>query len=463
MSFAVRREDSCRTWLPLLSWRSSGPRCLDLVAVSVSDGRCHAYSCVRLVGLLAVALCASTAFVLGRRPRHRRPGSAQATSSWCGSATGGAAADDAATAVFLDEYTPAGALVQSVALPTSISGDEPPPHDERHGHLGGRARAVGGRAVPDPGRVRRRPGTAAVASTSTAATNRVVARVDGTASSTRHRDHRRLQRQPTSGVRSPTTAAASGPSARRRRPARRRSAAPARPRRSTARRRPTCVWRASPTASCYFSTGSGTTGVYAVGSGLPTTGGQVPALLAAGAEPVRLRGPRPRPGVPGTDTLYVADDSASPGGGIFKYSFDGATWTARGSFRPAASGRAGSPGPSSGGVTLYATTTRRRTSSSRSATRRRSTRRSPPRRPRCDARLPTRRSAASRSPRRRRDERARHRHPAAVRDDRQRGDRDADRAATGHRPAELPVVQRAPPAHDHARSAPTPPRSRRPR
>ena len=43
------------------------------------------------------------------------------------------------------------------------------------------------------------------------------------------------------------------------------------------------------------------------------------------------------PDVPGIDTLYVADDSGSPGGGILKFSFDGTAWTARGSFRPSAS------------------------------------------------------------------------------------------------------------------------------
>src|SRR5689334_10758602 len=35
---------------------------------------------------------------------------------------GSAALGSAATAVFLDEYTPAGVLVQSIALPTAVSG-----------------------------------------------------------------------------------------------------------------------------------------------------------------------------------------------------------------------------------------------------------------------------------------------------------------------------------------------------
>ena len=63
------------------------------------------------------------------------------------------------------------------------------------------------------------------------------------------------------------------------------------------------------------------------------------------------------PGVPGVDSLYVADDSGSPNGGIVKFSFDGTTWTPRGSFRPGGSavrGLTGAVTPS--GVTLYATT-----------------------------------------------------------------------------------------------------------
>ncbi|MGH8882373.1 MAG: hypothetical protein ACRD0P_34355, partial [Stackebrandtia sp.] len=56
-------------------------------------------------------------------------------------------------------------------------------------------------------------------------------------------------------------------------------------------------------------------------------------------------------------TLYLADDSASPNGGILKFSFDGSAWTARGAFRPGGSGvreLTGSLTPS--GVTLFATT-----------------------------------------------------------------------------------------------------------
>ena len=39
---------------------------------------------------------------------------------------GAAALTNASTATFLDEYTPAGALVQSIALPTAASGSNQP-------------------------------------------------------------------------------------------------------------------------------------------------------------------------------------------------------------------------------------------------------------------------------------------------------------------------------------------------
>ena len=62
-------------------------------------------------------------------------------------------------------------------------------------------------------------------------------------------------------------------------------------------------------------------------------------------------------GVAGVDTLYIADDNATSGG-LLKYSFDGTTWTARGSAGAAADAYRGLttalfqlPSP---GVTLYA-------------------------------------------------------------------------------------------------------------
>lgn len=73
-----------------------------------------------------------------------------------------------------------------------------------------------------------------------------------------------------------------------------------------------------------------------VGTGLPTTAGQTATLLtgfptAAGPSAYQFVALDRDASVAGVDTIYYADDRAtSSGGGLYKYSFDGATWTARG-------------------------------------------------------------------------------------------------------------------------------------
>ncbi|MBK8285225.1 MAG: hypothetical protein IPK97_10315 [Ahniella sp.] len=93
---------------------------------------------------------------------------------------GAAILSNASTAVFLDEYTTAGTLVQSIALPTAASGAN-------------RALTIGGTGTSE-GMVSRSvdnryvtmsgydipPGTASVNGTPTATVNRVVARIDST-------------------------------------------------------------------------------------------------------------------------------------------------------------------------------------------------------------------------------------------------------------------------------------------
>jgi hypothetical protein len=121
----------------------------------------------------------------------------------------------------------------------------------------------------------------------------------------------------------------------------------------------------------YFSTGSGTTGIYTMGTGLPTTGGQTPTLV---------------PGMTATnpygfvmfdtnadsvlDLAYVADEGTTTGGGLKKFTFSAGTWTNQWSLlnnpNLSLSGTAatgfvgirGLAGSFSGGVaTLFATTT----------------------------------------------------------------------------------------------------------
>jgi hypothetical protein len=130
----------------------------------------------------------------------------------------------------------------------------------------------------------------------------------------------------------------------------------------------------------YVSTGSGTPGIYAVGTGLPTSSGQsaVSAINMA-----------PAAGGPGTgtaspygfvmfdtdgngvlDRAYIADDRTSAGGGLQKWTFNGTSWSSSWALLVNASnslsgtaglgfaGLRGLSGSFSNGVaTLYATTT----------------------------------------------------------------------------------------------------------
>src|SRR5204863_3505769 len=105
----------------------------------------------------------------------------------------------------------------------------------------------------------------------------------------------------------------------------------------------------------YISTASGSAvRVGTVGSGTPTTSGQtmtnLPGFPTAG-NPNEFFFADLNAGVPGLDTLYVADD----GGTIQKYSLVSGSWTANGSVS-AASVRGLTASVSGTTVTLYGTT-----------------------------------------------------------------------------------------------------------
>ena len=121
----------------------------------------------------------------------------------------------------------------------------------------------------------------------------------------------------------------------------------------------------------YFSSSSGAAGIYTMGTGLPTTGGQTPTLVPG------MTAPSPYGFVMFDtdannilDLAYVASDQGTTGGGLKKYTFDGTTWTNQWSLlnNPNGSlsgttatgfvGIRGLAGSFSGGVaTLFATTT----------------------------------------------------------------------------------------------------------
>jgi hypothetical protein len=80
----------------------------------------------------------------------------------------------------------------------------------------------------------------------------------------------------------------------------------------------------------YGTSGSGAfTNVFAIGSGLPTAAGQTATSLAgmptSGASPYAYVFFDLDASIPGLDRLYVADDRASPNGGVQRWSYNAAT------------------------------------------------------------------------------------------------------------------------------------------
>ncbi len=108
----------------------------------------------------------------------------------------------------------------------------------------------------------------------------------------------------------------------------------------------------------YVSSGSNAVRLGTVGAGLPQLAGQVisslPGYSTANINPSAFVLLDLDAVIAGVDTLYVADDGSS--GGLMKYSFDGSTWTARGSVGTGADAYRGLTAIVSGtSVTLYAT------------------------------------------------------------------------------------------------------------
>lgn len=251
----------------------------------------------------------------------------------------------AAAAVFLDEYTPAGVFVQSVAMPTAVSGNN-------------RAFAVSGssnselalaRTVNKQGLVLAgygtTPGTLAVAATDAANTVRVVGLVgaDGSVNTTTSLGSAFSG----SNVRSVasvdgTSFYVAGNAA---------AGSPAGLHYITLGGfNPTQLNTAAPTnlrvvnivdGNLYVSSSSGTAiGISQVGTGLPTTAGQTITMLPGAPGSVGASGQSPygfffadlSTTVAGVDVVYVVDSRSggAPGGGIQKWSLAGGTWVLNG-------------------------------------------------------------------------------------------------------------------------------------
>ena len=239
----------------------------------------------------------------------------------------------AAAAVFLDEYTPAGALVQSVPLPTSVSGNN------RILTAAGNAttelaltRSADGRYLVLTG-YGTAPGTAAVVTTATTAVARVIGLIsaDGsidTSTNTGAFDGVSIRGAATvdgtsfysvganSGVRYQALGSFAST-----------------PLNTTT---PTNIRSVNVAGgNLYVTTASSPfIGLSQVGTGLPTTTGQTVTLLpgfpgaTAGASPYGFYLADLSADVPGVDVAYVADDRAAAG--IQKWSLVNNTWVLNG-------------------------------------------------------------------------------------------------------------------------------------
>ena len=266
-----------------------------------------------------------------------------------------------ATAVFLDEYTPAGTLVQSIALPTTTAGGVALTDSGTATSDGFLSLSNDGRTLLVPG-YNVAAGTAGVVGTvpSTTANQRVVAGVgsSGAVSITTaltdaysannfrgvaSADGQTLFTAGTSttlgGIRTATVGGTT----------------------TTQVESASTNTRVVSTqgGQLYFSTGSGTgltgPGVAMVGTGTPTTAGQTITLLAPSASPYGFFFADLSPTVAGVDTLYVADDGAATG--IEKFSLVNGAYTLTGTVTAAGvRGLTGSVNPLTGAVSLFGTT-----------------------------------------------------------------------------------------------------------
>ena len=283
---------------------------------------------------------------------------------------GTAALSGSATAVFLLEYTPAGALVQTIALPTTAT-------------LPQRALTASGTSTSELGLTRSAdgrflvltgydaaPGLASITGTASATTARVIGRIapDGSFDTSTAIGDTFSATSIRSAASADGTAfyALGGNGGVRYLPF-------ANPASAT-----TVQLNTAPTntrvvsifgGNLYITSGSGTNiGVNQVGTGLPTTSGQpvtlLPGLPAGGTgSPYGVYFADLSSSVAGVDVLYVADDAAATSG-IQKYSLVGGSWVANGTIGSGTTLRgltatvAGSTVSlyASGGTSLYALT-----------------------------------------------------------------------------------------------------------
>ncbi len=270
---------------------------------------------------------------------------------------GSAALTSRATAVFLDEYTPDGEWVQSIALPTTPSGTHKPLVASGNATTEGMLTlSANGEYLVLTGYARSLGGSAAVHAFTSTDVPRVIARVDAkgqvdTSTSTTSFSEGNIR-----GVASTdgtdlwvigsntgvvyTTWGSSGSGT---------------------------VVSSSVTSlravgifdnQLYVSTASGNAfRIGTVGNGLPTTANQTITNLTGLPTRGHVAGfffADLNSTIPGVDTLYLVDETNSDAGGLFKYTFDGQSWSLNGQIGGAGSIFRGLTGlVHDQGVTLY--------------------------------------------------------------------------------------------------------------
>jgi Bacterial Ig-like domain (group 3)/Lamin Tail Domain/Divergent InlB B-repeat domain len=270
--------------------------------------------------------------------------------------TGSGSLAAGATAVFLDEYSPAGTSVQSIALPTAASGSN------RALTASGTATSEGELTLSTDGRYLTAagydaaPGTS-VTSSSSATVNRVIARVDAAGgvdtttalndASTGSNPRGAVSTDGTNiwmdggagGLRFTTFGSTTSTQIN--------TAGTV-----TANLRQTNIFN----GQLYVSSASGTLRLGAVGTGTPTTSGQTVTQLPG--VPTNLTSPygfffaHLNGAGTAVDTLYITDDSTSSGG-LLKYSLVGGTWVSNGSVGTSLGVHSVTGSVQGGTVTLY--------------------------------------------------------------------------------------------------------------
>lgn len=265
---------------------------------------------------------------------------------------GSGALSNAAMPVFLDEYTKSGSLVQSLAMPTAAGPGVSPLTDSGTATSDGYiSRTTDGKSLVVPGYLAN-VGTAALASSSSVLVPREVATVSANGSvkttslgnialsgnnvrSAASVDGLGVYVGGANGVAYVNT-----------------STSAVNMLTSTSLSNRSLVIADN---ELYYSTEKGTGGIYALGTGLPTSGTFTGTLIAASASPYAFMFADLSSSVAGVDTLYVADDTSSTGG-IRKFSKSSAgTWALNNTL--ALSGVRGLTGAvNAGQVQLFATT-----------------------------------------------------------------------------------------------------------